>query len=86
MGMIEERTVTLDGVRYRWIGGFGAVIKSDERGVSRNTVRQFGEQQLHAYMVYGPSWFGLRKQEISWTFASPTIEQINAFGRLLFNV
>lgn len=73
--------VVIDNTRYRWCGGYGAVVKSFERGVRIGDVRIIGEDLLYAHLVY-PRF--LRPYEVCWTFIEPTNERINEFHRKLF--
>lgn len=81
MGCFEDRSVTLAGVRYVWSGGYGAVIRSFERGVRHGDVRVIGDDLLYAYLVY-PRF--MRPSEVCWTFIEPTNERITEFHRKLF--
>lgn len=47
---------THDGVEYTWCGGFGCVIESFERGVSRNDVRMIGDTIFSACHVGNCGW------------------------------
>lgn len=53
---------TICGVEYTWFGGFGAVMKSFERGVKLNEVRMIGNVVFYAYLVGRSGWL----REISW--------------------
>lgn len=53
---------TIRGVEYAWSGGFGAVIKSFERGVKLNEVRMIGGIVFYAYTVGRSGWLS----EIAW--------------------
>ena len=72
-----------DGVTYEWSGGFGAVLKSRERGVKVGTVRYICRQTLYAYNVMTrPRW---GKREVWWsmpdTDSRVTMEDIRAFEK-----
>lgn len=58
---------TIDGYRYSWHGGFGAVIQSRERGVKKGDVRQIAGRQFFAYMAavdYCDWWW--QRPLVSW--------------------
>jgi len=42
---------TINNVEYRWVGGFGTVIESWERGVKRGDVRMIGNVVFFARTV-----------------------------------
>ena len=44
----DERLVKLDGVTYRWCGGLGAVLISEERWTKAGTLRLFGDVVMRA--------------------------------------
>lgn len=81
MSIIESREVIVCGVRYWWVGGYGAVIKSFERGMKIGDVRVIGEDMLYVYLIYPRFW---RTPEVCWTFIDPTNECINKFRQKLF--
>jgi len=79
--MASNLTFESHGRRYEWAGGFGAVIKSYERGVKIGTMRFIEDATLYAYLVY-PRRF--RPAEVCWTFRKPTAEAIRAFRCRVF--
>ena len=58
----ENLKATISGVEYTWSGGFGAVLKSHERGVKKNDVRMIGKIVFFAFMVSNSGWL----REVSW--------------------
>ena len=58
----ENLKATISGIEYTWSGGFGAVLKSYERGVKKNEVRMIGRIVFFAFNV---SSSGIRR-EVSW--------------------
>lgn len=80
--------IKIDGVEYEWGGGFGAIIKSWERGIKLGDMRMIGNVPFYCYM------FGLKRRgvfgppEVCWSIPSPylTTEWIRSFKRALFSV
>jgi ATP/ADP translocase len=54
---------TIDGIEYRWGGGFGSLITSLEGGVKRNDVRMIGNIVFYAFSVENCGW----KRLVSWS-------------------
>lgn len=79
--MVDNIRFDYGGRTYDWHGGFGAVVKSFERGVSQGDMRVIVGERFYAYLVY-PCWFG--KPGVCWTFEEPTIERIRAFRAHVF--
>lgn len=75
---------TVDGQRYEWSGGYGAVIKSYEWGVRRGDVRCILGRLFHAYLVYPSRLFAPR--EVCWSFIGDALsnEAIRAFRAEVF--
>lgn len=82
--MAEKLTFESQGQRYEWSGGFGAVVKSYEHGVTIGTLRFIENATLYAYLVYPRRWF--RAPEVCWTFREPTVEAIRDFRKRVFGV
>jgi len=78
-----DLSCVIDGRAYKWFGGFGAVLKSREYGVSQGDVRMLGNKLFFAYLVRFPGM--LRRPEICWI---PCIEfdmeWVRAFKREVF--
>jgi hypothetical protein len=83
MSTIDNRRFDENGRTYYWSGGFGAVVKSFERGVSIGDIRVIAGNRLYVYLLY-PRRF--RASEVCWTFEKPTIERIRDFRRHVFGV
>lgn len=81
--MSTNRTFEIGGRLYKWSGGFGAILKSYERGVRVGDVRVIGDELLYAYLVY-PRWFG--RAEVCWTQPKPSVEGIHDLQRKFFGV
>lgn len=61
---------TVDGREYTWCGGFGAIIKSKERGVKQGECRVIGDILFFAYTV-------CYNKDIAWSVPGrTTAEQI----------
>lgn len=73
---------TSDGRTYQWFGGYGAVIRSFERGVTLGTMRVIHGEEMYAYVVY-PGWW---RREVGWTFLEPTNERIREFREKVFGL
>jgi hypothetical protein len=71
---------------YEWCGGFGAAVKSYERGVKQNDIRCFGNTMMHAYYVE-KRLFGLLKSEVWWSLIGKenTAENIREFRQKIFS-
>jgi hypothetical protein len=80
---MDNRRFDEKGRTYLWCGGFGAVVKSFERGVTEGDLRVIAGSRLYAYIVY-PRRF--RPSEVCWTFEKPTIERIIAFQKHVFGI
>jgi hypothetical protein len=83
MSGYDRRMFTVGEREYEWHGGFGAIVKSRERGVQQGDVRIIGDEMMYAYLVY-PKRF--RAPEVCWSVIAPTIEAIDRlhgkfFGR-----
>lgn len=61
---------TMDGRTYRWVGGYGAVFTSYERGVRPGDTRVINGTLFSARRV-GAQMFGphISRAAISWVFA-----------------
>ena len=72
---------TISNIEYEWVGGFGTVLISRERGINQGTVRMIGNTIFYAYTVYG-RW-GIRK--INWVPQEEfTAEWIRSFREKVF--
>jgi hypothetical protein len=75
----------IGGVEYEWGGGFGAIIKSRERGVKVGDMRMIGGVPFYAYMLHREwQW---SKPEVWWSIPNPhlTSEWIRAFKDAVFS-
>lgn len=79
--MVEDIRFSSGGREYHWRGGFGAVIKSYERGVRVGDVRMIEGDTYYAFMVQ-PRW--LRRSEISWSLKPISAERVREIRRALF--
>lgn len=74
---------TISGVEYTWVGGFGAVLTSAERGVKRGEVRMIGNVIFYSLGTY----LGLSSREVSWCPQQDIdAEWIRAFKAAVFSV
>ena len=80
--MIDEITFSVGGRTYVWSGGYGAIFKSFERGVSGGEVRVIYGTLFHAYVIY-PRWWPF-SDEVCWTLPDVTNEGISAFRAKVF--
>ena len=77
----SDLAATIGDVRYRWFGGFGAVIQSREKGVKENDIRMIGNVIFFAYTVRGR----FRTKLISWIPQQEiSAEWIREFRRAVF--
>lgn len=74
---------TSEGREYEWFGGYGAVVRSYERGVQRGDMRVIHGEVMYAYLVYPK---GLHRPEVAWTFLEPTNERIREFRDKVFGL
>lgn len=81
--MADNLTFMSDGRVYHWSGGFGAVVKSFERGVQKGDTRIIEGELMYVYLVY-PRRF--RPAEVCWTFIAPQIGAIRSFRAKVFGV
>ena len=86
---VETRNLRceISGVEYKWSGGFGAIIKSYERGLKPGDVRMIADVPFHVYTVCrGPRWWWWQKPEVFWTIpnAHLSVEWIRAFKSAIF--
>jgi hypothetical protein len=81
MSRYDRRMFTVGGREYEWCGGFGAIVKSYERGVQQGDVRIIGDEMLYAYLVYRRRF---RPAEVCWTLIEPTIDAIYRLHRKFF--
>ena len=66
---------------YLWGGGFGSVLKSNERGVKEGDVRYIGKEMFHAFTVYDEGYYFPRtKKTVCWVpcrdFGAKEMEEI----------
>ena len=73
---------TYRGVEYVWVGGFGAILQSHERGISVGNCRMIGNVLFSAYMVSRSGW----KREVGWTVDGVDAEWIRRFKRAFFGM
>jgi hypothetical protein len=79
---IDALIISIDDVKYKWFGGFGAVFFSYEMGVKPGDVRYIVDEMFYACSVY-TKW--LRKSEVCWTFARKfDVEDIRKFKKKIF--
>lgn len=85
LGGLHQMAV-IDGVEYTWGGGFGAVLKSRERGMRSGDIRMILDIPMHVFTVYDAEWFW-QKPEVSWTIPTAYIsaEWIREFKRVVFS-
>lgn len=58
----ENLKATIAGVEYTWVGGFGAVLTSNERGIKAGEVRMIGNVIFYCRGTYRGHW----QREVSW--------------------
>lgn len=79
----------LDGHGYTWSGGFGAILKSYEKGVKPGEIRMIAGIPFYAYQVSNPELalfsFLKSKKEVWWTIPSQHLssEWIRDFKRAI---
>jgi len=74
----------VNGVTYKWNGGFGAILSSRENNVKVGEVRFIGNVLFTAYNVDKKWW---RKNEVYWTTPDvSSVEWIRRFKKMLFGV
>lgn len=80
----------LGNVDYTWGGGFGAIIKSYEKGVKPGDVRMIAGVPFYVYMVEDTtfSWipFLKKQREVYWTIPNRHLssEWIRNFKKVIF--
>lgn len=74
--------ITIDGVEYTWVGGFGAILRSVERGRKYGDVRMIDGTLYYVYIISKRGWCSA--PEISWTIRDPTTEKITEIKTKLF--
>ena len=77
------RTFTNDGRVYEWVGGFGAIFKSRERGRYAGDVRMIAGELFYVFDTY-PKHF--RKAEVLWTQQYLTAEHIRELQAKVFGI
>lgn len=78
----EDKDVrfNLEGRRYRWVGTFGNLIESYEKGVKRHDVRVIGGELFYANYV--TSWDAPPFSKcVSWTLLKPSAKAIAEFKK-----
>jgi hypothetical protein len=65
-------TFTSNGRTYTWVGGYGTLFTSNERGVKPGDVRVIRQMTFYAREVGKPLFFG--KSYVRWTIPTPSIE------------
>ena len=53
---------TICGIEYTWVGGYGALLQSNERDVKQNDVRMIGNVVFYAWRVSKEGW----RRVVSW--------------------
>lgn len=72
----------INGVEYKWLGGYGAILSSNENGLKRDELRIIDHHMFYVYQIK-KSWF--KKDEISWCLVDPvTTEFLDYFRGRLF--
>ncbi len=54
---ISSLTFTLNDVRYYWGGGFGAILKTQEKGIKVGEIRVIADVPMIATYIYDPKMF-----------------------------
>jgi hypothetical protein len=78
--------VTIDDQIYEWVGGFGSILKSWERGVRVGDVRCIYGEFFHARFIYDNSWTWFARMEVCWTLRDVSVERIQEFRQSLLGV
>lgn len=79
----------LDDHDYTWSGGFGAILKSYEKGVKKGEIRMIAGVPFYAYTIrdMGIVLFSFlkREQEVCWTISNNhlSIEWIRDFKKAI---
>jgi len=75
---------TVDGREYHWIGGFGAIFQSHERGRKPGDVRIIGGITFHVFQVYKRGMF--QSPAVSWTVPNDDlqVEWIRSLRKSIF--
>lgn len=80
----------LGGVDYTWGGGFGAILKSYEKGVKPGDIRMIAGVPFYVYMVEDMKFsfwpFLKNRQEVYWTIPNNHLssEWIREFKKVIF--
>lgn len=79
-------TAIIDHIEYEWVGGFGAILTSSEKGLKKGEIRAIGGILFQVYRIWQPP--GWRKlPQVSWTTVEDiSIEEIRAIGRKIFDI
>lgn len=67
----------ISGQEYKWYGGFGAILLSNERGLKKGDVRMIMDIPFYVFLIHG--------KEVSWTIPSQycSAEWIRSFRKLV---
>jgi len=76
-----EIYITIDGIKYQWNGGLGAILFSRERGIKKGDVRIIGGLFFYASNVANFSYF--QKPRIEWTVVDVKVSEIEELKRSL---
>lgn len=75
--------VSIDGVEYNWHGGFGAVIKSYERGRKVGDLRSIGNIVFKVSYIHG----NIFRREVCWIPVEKfTLGWVRRFKIALFSI
>lgn len=69
-----EIRLNIDGRWYEWVGGFGAIIVSREKGVKRGDVRVIGGELFYVASIWGEGYW--RKPSAHWAMPKVSHEEI----------
>jgi hypothetical protein len=78
-------TFEAGGRQYQWLGGFGAIFSSRERGLQPGDVRMIGDELFYVFAVEATRW---RTPKVSWTQPNSRLsaEHIRELRRRLFRI
>ncbi len=79
--MTDRISIVINGRSYIWVGGFGAILSSYEKGLKQGDCRVIDGEMYYVYMITNTGFF--RKQEISWSIPKVTIEHIREIKQKL---
>lgn len=68
-----------DGRWYEWVGGFGAIIRSYERGPQRGDMRFIKGNLMYVSCEYRRGPF--RRYEVCWSVPDPTIKVLDSLRK-----